>query len=127
MTRKQFIESHGATCRNWNWSWSFVNHTDRFVIFGAWDRWTEDDRELILADAWETNSKGRKMPGYRQGLEHIRLIQAEGYELRTFPMLYSDEKQDRPGEGPATIQGFIPKLTPKRLVREGDSWFATSM
>ncbi|MBZ6758337.1 HNH endonuclease, partial [Klebsiella grimontii] len=26
MNRKQFIQSRGATCRNWTWSWSFINH-----------------------------------------------------------------------------------------------------
>ncbi|MCO4752747.1 HNH endonuclease, partial [Vibrio cholerae O1 biovar El Tor] len=24
------MESVGATCSNWNWSWSFVNHEERF-------------------------------------------------------------------------------------------------
>lgn len=37
MNRKQFIQSRGATCRNWMWSWSFINHDEQFVIFGAWD------------------------------------------------------------------------------------------
>jgi 5-methylcytosine-specific restriction protein A len=38
MSRKVFIESCGATCRNWQWSWSFVNESKRFVVFGVWDR-----------------------------------------------------------------------------------------
>ncbi|HIH0854662.1 HNH endonuclease, partial [Vibrio cholerae] len=29
MSRKKFMESVGATCSNWNWSWSFVNHEER--------------------------------------------------------------------------------------------------
>ena len=36
-SRRAFIESVGATCQNWQWSWSFVNHSERFVAFGAWD------------------------------------------------------------------------------------------
>src|SRR5687768_11323259 len=28
-SRKQFIENLGATCANWNWSWSFVNHDEK--------------------------------------------------------------------------------------------------
>lgn len=36
-TRKAFIKSEGATCKNWTWSWSFVNHQERKIIFGAWD------------------------------------------------------------------------------------------
>ncbi|MDQ2986189.1 MAG: hypothetical protein M3R13_05640 [Armatimonadota bacterium] len=124
MTRTQFIETQGATCRNWNWSWSFVNQAQRFVIFGAWDRMTDGSRAMILAEGWERNPKGRRNPGYTQAREHIRLIEDEGYELRTFPMFYSDERQDRNGEGPATIAGFRPELTRKRLVRDGDAWFA---
>lgn len=124
MTRTAFIESHGATCRNWNWSWSFVNRQQRFVIFGAWDRCTELGRAMILADSWELNSQNKHLPGYRQALEHIRLIQEEGYELRTFPMLYSDEFEDEVGEGRAKIKGFTPELTTKRLVRDGNAWFA---
>jgi 5-methylcytosine-specific restriction protein A len=120
MTRTDFIESEGATCRNWNWSWSFVNEAQRFVIFGAWDKHTEGGRAKILGDDWERDAKGRRKPGYRQALEHIRLIQDEGFELRTFPMLFGD----RGGEGPAVIRGFTPKLTPKRLVRDGNAWYA---
>ncbi|ENZ7924401.1 TPA: hypothetical protein ACR599_005716 [Klebsiella variicola] len=37
MNRKQFILSCGATCRNWMWSWSFINHDEQMVVFGAWD------------------------------------------------------------------------------------------
>jgi hypothetical protein len=36
MSRTQFAESYGATCRNPHWSWSFVNHEKRFVIFAEW-------------------------------------------------------------------------------------------
>ena len=46
MNRKQFIQSKGATCVNWNWSWSFINEEDRVIIFGAWDRLTEGGGHL---------------------------------------------------------------------------------
>lgn len=48
MNRKQFIQSRGATCRNWTWSWSFINHDEQFVIFGAWDTEREKERAVIL-------------------------------------------------------------------------------
>lgn len=35
VSRKAFIESHGATCRSWTWSWSFVNHDDQMIILSA--------------------------------------------------------------------------------------------
>jgi len=36
MSRKKFMESHGATNRNDRYGWAFVNHADKVVIFGAW-------------------------------------------------------------------------------------------
>lgn len=51
-TRKAFIESLGATCRNWTWSWSFINERERKIIFGAWDINTSGGRALILSDDW---------------------------------------------------------------------------
>ncbi|HHR1268011.1 TPA: hypothetical protein ACS61N_004571 [Klebsiella oxytoca] len=53
MNRKQFIQSRGATCRNWTWSWSFINHDDQLVIFGAWDVERDQERAVILREAWE--------------------------------------------------------------------------
>ncbi len=79
MSRKQFIESHGATCRNWMWSWSFVNVAEKFVIFGAWDVYEEGNKTLILGEDWGTSRRGKKQPGYEQSREHIRLIEDEGY------------------------------------------------
>ena len=76
--RKQFMESVGA-CANWQWSWSFVNHAERFVVFGLWDI---NESGLIFDVTW----KGRS---HKQSLEHIRLIREEGYALKTFKMEWS--------------------------------------
>lgn len=86
MNRKQFILSHGATCRNWTWSWSFINHDDQLVIFGAWDVERDQERAVILREEWEFNSSHRKNPGYTQAVEHIGYI-SEGYDLYTFNMV----------------------------------------
>lgn len=125
MNRKQFIESQGATCRNWTWSWSFVNHKKKFVIFGAWDLNTDGDTSLILSEEWQVSRRGRKQPAYEQSREHIRLIEEEGYKLMTFPMKYSDANKDRDGVGPAKIGGLEPKLTEKTLKRVGGKWYAS--
>jgi 5-methylcytosine-specific restriction enzyme A len=125
MSRKQFIESHGATCRNWNWSWSFVNTQDRVVIFGAWDKHTEGNTALILDEAWERNYAGKKPPGYSESREHIRLIEEEGYTLKTFPLIYSDELKDEKGIGPSKIKGFGRTLTTKTLKKVGGKWYAS--
>lgn len=126
MNRKTFIESQGATCNNWTWSWSFVNDDERFVIFGAWDIHITEagDATKILDENWELSRRGRRQPGYTQSLEHIRLVEEEGYGLHTFPMEYthSDDEDD---EAPSKIKGFTPELTPKTLMKVGDAWYAS--
>jgi 5-methylcytosine-specific restriction enzyme A len=119
MTRQQFIESQGATCKNWMWSWSFINEAKRLIIFGAWDRNTNGKLAMILTDDWKETEMGRTRPGYTQSLEHVRLIQDENYRLMTFPMQYSEK-----ADGSAKIEGFTPKLSEKRLIRIGNSWYA---
>lgn len=123
MNRKQFIESQGATCKNWYWSWSFINEAEKFVIFGAWDKYDEGGKVKILSKIWSINHKGKRSPGYPQSREHIRLIEEEGYRLKTFPMEYTTADEHDP-EAPAKIKGFTPKLSDKTLIRVEDSWYA---
>jgi len=124
MNRKQFIQSHGATCANWTWSWSFVNQDEKLVIFGAWDINEVGGKSLILSSDWEVSRRGRKQPAYAQSREHIRLVEEEDYQLATFPMIYSDANEED-GIGPAKIEGFTPELTHKKLVRVDSSWYAS--
>jgi 5-methylcytosine-specific restriction enzyme A len=126
MNRKQFIESHGATCKNWYWSWSFINQAERRVIIGAWDRNTDGKRAMILSEEWQFG-RGRKNPGYQQSREHIRLVEEEGYRLMTFPMKYSDANKDDDGTGPAKIGEFTPELTEKKVTRVGHAWYAADL
>ena len=122
--RKQFIESHGATCRNWTWSWSFIDGPKKIIIFGAWDRNKSGNKSLILSEEWEVSRRGRKQPAYAQSREHIRLVEEEGYRLMTFPMVYSEANEEG-GIGPAKIKGFTPELTSKSLIRVGSCWYAS--
>ncbi len=100
MNRKQFIESFGATCDNWNWSWSFVNHKDKLVIVGAWDIHTENHIALLLSQDWEFTYAGRRSAGYPQSVEHMRLVEEQNYSLKIFSMIFSDEKRNYDGSGP---------------------------
>jgi 5-methylcytosine-specific restriction protein A len=51
-------------------------------------------------------------------------VEEEGYKLMTFPMTYSEIKEE--GDvGPAKIDGFLPELTQKSLIRVGGSWYAS--
>ncbi len=123
MTRRQFIESHGATCKNWQWSWSFINESERLIIFGAWDRDTKGRTARIFSEDWE-KPRGHKQAGYDQSREHIRLIEEEGYRLKTFPMRRSDIGDDDGREKRAKIGGFAAELTAKTLTRVGTEWYA---
>lgn len=125
MNRKQFIESQGATCNNWTWSWSFVNEKKKEIIFGAWDVYTEGNTSLILSEDWEYNKKGRKQSAYKQSRKHIRLVEEEGFKLKTFPIKYSDANKDEEGNGRAKIEGFDPVLTTKTLKKVGNGWYAS--
>jgi 5-methylcytosine-specific restriction enzyme A len=119
MNRRQFVESEGATCANWSWSWSFINTAKREIIFGAWDKYTEPKRVMILSDEWITNDDGRRSPGYPQSLEHIRLIRDEGYQLLTFPM-----RQRILPNGKVKIGGITRLLSPRKLTSDGGKWWA---
>lgn len=90
MNKKQFIKSCGATCKNWSWSWSYVNHEKRFVIFGAWVDGKRGDDFLILAQNWQFKPNGEKQSGYGQSQEHIQLIIQEKYDLKVFFMEAED-------------------------------------
>jgi 5-methylcytosine-specific restriction protein A len=112
MSRKQFIESVGATCRNWTWSWSFVNPQEKFVIFGLWDV----NKNGLIFDQNKWNGNGRN-----QAIEHIDLIENHGYQLKTFAMQYGRGKN-----GKAKIKSFARKLENKILTGVSGRWYALS-
>lgn len=126
MSRESFIESIGATRRSTRWSWSAVNHEKRFVVFGAWNEYITDEGSLILSEDWVLNRKRtRRNPGYRESREHIRLIEEEGYVLKTFAMRMSNKERHLRGHEPAKIKDFEERLVERRLVTIGQNWFAT--
>ena len=127
MNRKNFIESYGATCANWTWSWSFVNHKDRVVIFGAWDYHAQPFSYMIFDTNWEFSDKGRKLNGYPQAIEHIKLIEEHGYALMTFTMYPSDKHKDENGNGPEKIGDFERRLTLRTLKQVEQQHFAVHL
>lgn len=122
MSRKQFIESHGATCKNWNWSWSFINKAKRLIIFGAWVQPADSRGVKIFSEDWQVNARGHKSKGYSQSREHIRLIEEGGYQLMTFLMEPADPSW-KDGEIPK-IKSFTPELAKKTLTKVGTTWYA---
>jgi 5-methylcytosine-specific restriction protein A len=120
MNRTEFIKSQGATCANWQNSWSFINEAKRIIIFGAWDWDTVGKRTRIFSEDWRFGKSGRQNSGYRQAKEHLRLVEEENYQLMTFPMHGKEDK-----EGRAKIGGITTKLTKRKLSRVGGEWFAS--
>ncbi len=126
MTRKQFIESNGATCNNWNWSWSFINEKEKIIIFGAWDFAESGSLAMIFSEEWMFNDKNHKNKGYDQSLHHIKLVEKEGYTLKTFPIYYSGDKKNKNGFGPAKIGGFKAELEDRYLIKIDGKYYASS-
>lgn len=124
LTRKAFMISHGATCTNWTWSWSFVNQARRHVIFGAWSTAIEGDRAIILDKAWAVQENGRKANAYSECLEHLRLVADEKYSLSTFTLYMAPKPAGSKPGLPVKIQSFDRELTPRTLERVGDRWYA---
>lgn len=118
INRKQFVQSVGATCKNWTWSWSFVNEKEKFVLFGAWDNLEDENGSLILSKKWEIYN-GRKKPGYTQALEHLDLVMNEGYQLKTYKMFGTNG-----GEENAKITSFKTDMTDRELNRVDGEWYA---
>lgn len=124
MTRKQFIESHGATCVNWTWSWSFINKSKKFIIFGSWSHLDDGEKSLILDEEWKISARGRRSNGYNQSRDHIRLIEEAGYDLFTFSIKSKNPNDDSVH---ATIERFDEILLPKKLYKNGNKWYAVNI
>lgn len=124
MTRGEFVRSHGATCKNWNWSWSFVNDDEKFVIFGAWDNLEDENGQVVLCETWERNVQGRKLPGYSQSINHIDLVENHGYKLKTFKMFGSNGGTENDSTEAAKIESIQLVLFDKTIKRIGDRWYA---
>ncbi len=117
--RTRYLKSLGFECKNWRWSWSFVNHEKRIVAFGALDYETNGNRTRILAEEWKIHPDTQLMRrAYRQATEHINLIQKQGYEFqmfRQFGALNSD--------GSESLIGVEPGLHRAELIPYGHDWF----
>jgi len=124
VNRKKFIESHGAHCQNWRWSWAFINSDERSIISGAWDLYQKGEVYLILADSWEFHPiTGRRSPAYREALEYLKMVENGGYRLSIFQMGHMPIDPAQP-LGTARIAHFIPELVDATLDRIEGAWIA---
>jgi 5-methylcytosine-specific restriction enzyme A len=125
MSRKQFIEAHGATCRNWRWSWSFINEKEKLVIFGVWDINFDGSKYMLIDEEPELDRAGKRKPAYNEALANIRLVESGEYTLQTFPIFFSDAQRGEHGDGPAAVKSFKPELTQRTLMKVGRKWYAS--
>jgi predicted HNH restriction endonuclease len=118
VSRQKFILSHGATCNNWQNSWSFVNHEKKFVIFGEWQN---RNAGLIFSEDWKKKKNSSKAnPGFKESRENIRLVEEEGYRLFVFPMYATDPEAEKP-----EIHHIEERLFERKLeCRKGRNWYA---
>ncbi len=126
MSRKQFIEAHGATCRNWHWSWSFINEKEKLIIFGVWDINFDGSKFLLIDEDPELDTAGKRKAAHAEALANIRLVESGEYRLQTFPIFFSDERRGEHGDGPAAIKSFTPKLTRSILMKVGRKYYAVT-
>jgi len=124
MSRTDFIQSLGATCKNWAWSWSFIDEVSKKIIFGAWEDLRSEDgtRVLILSDNWQENENGDIKHGYTQAREHLNKVMFEGYQLYTFSQ---KRKQKNDTSKAAKIESFENVIKLKYLIKIGSEWYAT--
>jgi 5-methylcytosine-specific restriction protein A len=124
MSRTEFMRELGATCKNDNWSWSFIDDTNKRIIFGAWEDLKSEDgtKALIVSNNWRVDAFGKKKPGFSQSMEHIEKILYEGYSLYTFSQTRQEKTTDG---GSAKIKHFERKIVRKYLTKIDGDWYAT--
>lgn len=122
-SRKQFIESLGGTCANWNWSWSFTNHDEKKIFFGAWQDLTHGNRALIFSNDWKIKN-GKNRPSWPESRENLRLVEEEGYLLLVFTMVEDPSSVSEDVERTRRIGAIHRNLVEASLAREGDEWYA---
>lgn len=111
-SKKAFVESLGATCTNWHWSFSYVNHAKKEVLFTDFSDQQPDGNFLIASDSWKSAN------GHKQSMEHIQLVLQEGYDLLTFPAKAKD------GGEQGTVS-FTSELTKKYLRGDDEgNWYS---
>ncbi|MDX1506633.1 MAG: DUF3883 domain-containing protein [Woeseiaceae bacterium] len=120
--RKRFIQSLGASCKNWRNAWSFVNHERKLVIFGAWDVATAGNISKILDSTWQRSNKGRRQSAYTESIGHLQLVEKQDYALATFPIEYAHDGDD----SPSRIKSFHSQLTACSLEKKRGRWYARS-
>ena len=119
MSRIEFVLSVGCAHCNWNQSCSFVNHDEEFILFDAWGNLENENGQLILSEDWRYGANGRESEGFLRAIKHLDLIEIAGYQLKTFHMPVSNDREEN-----VKIKPIQPRMFDKKLKRIGKNWFA---
>ncbi len=84
-------------------------------------------RCLILSGKWQFKDTGRTTLGNPQSREHIRLVAQAGFSMMTFPMKWSNSRQDEDGNGPPVIDDFPLVPSTRGLLQTGNDWYETDL
>lgn len=122
VSRKQFMVNEGFTCANWLWAWSFVNHEEKIIAFGAWNTaYIDECNVVILNESWR--GKEREASGYNHAVKHIALAEEHGYRYQVFNMIHGGNDK----KGRSKIAGIDPMLRDVSVRKEGEDWIATTI
>lgn len=120
VSRKRFMVDEGFTCANWLWAWSFVNHEEKVIAFGAWNNaYVDENNVIILCERWK--GKDRAALGYNQAIKHIALAEEQDYRYQVFNMIHGGHD----AHGRSKIAGIDPLLRDAAVRKEGEDWIAT--
>lgn len=111
MSKKRFLEDQGFTCKNWQWSWSFINYENEAVVFTEWSTNLIGNKgALIFSSDWERDANGRKNNAYNQSKWHLEHHLEAGFSLSLL-RIYPNEN---PQKGKSKIDSFDQVLRPAK-------------
>ena len=89
-----------------------MNHEERFIVFGFWSDQEETGSAPILVRSWE-RLNGRRQNGFKQAVEHLRLIRDEEYQLRVFRQNRKSVQNDDEASELASIEPTLIDAVPR--------------
>lgn len=124
MSRAKFVKDElGAIPHNPRNAWSYVNHDEKLIVFGAWSHEENRGDQLIFSRGWRRDANNRRTASYGPSIRHIEHILEEGYKLYTFRQhaVLGTES------GVPRIRDFDRELNEKQLIERGQCFYAVDL
>lgn len=78
LTRKEYMQRHGLTCTNNQWSWVLVNHDKKYIVV---QKPNKNSRE-VYSPAWGKPTQA----SHNDFKKHLDLVKSEGYGVKMADM-----------------------------------------